>query len=88
MAAGDEYRARARECTDAADHAADPERRLSLLELAQRWLVLADQADEMERTRTARGDVLLAEKGSSPSPPLNHARPGSEHDAANCGDPP
>jgi hypothetical protein len=87
MAAGDEYRARARECTDAAAHAADPERRLSLLELAQRWLVLADQADEMARTRTAQGDVLLAEETGTASPPLSYTRPGSEYDAANRSDP-
>ena len=42
----DQCRKRAIECIDAADHATCPERKVTLLELAQRWLMLANQVDE------------------------------------------
>jgi hypothetical protein len=59
MASGDQYRIRAKECTGAAEQAADPERRLSLLELAGRWMRLAEQADEIMNHSGNRGDALL-----------------------------
>ena len=45
---GKQYRVRARECMEAADRLNDPGRRIILLELAQRWLMLADQIDAIE----------------------------------------
>jgi hypothetical protein len=54
MADGDHYRVRAKECTEAAAHSTEPERRVALLELAQRWQSLAEQADEIERSRVGR----------------------------------
>jgi len=59
MASGDEYRKQANECIAAADKAAEPERKVSLLELAQRWLRLAFQLDKIRDRRGARGDALL-----------------------------
>ena len=44
MSPGDEYRTRASECVEAADRTVDPGRKLSLLDLARRWLRLAEQA--------------------------------------------
>ena len=46
MTSGDRYRKRAVECIDAADHATCPERKITLLQLAQRWLMLAHQLDQ------------------------------------------
>jgi hypothetical protein len=60
MAAGDQYRARAIECIEAADASAAPECKLALLELARRWLNLASQVEAIDR-RNLRGDALLAE---------------------------
>ena len=59
MTSGDEYRAKAAECMEAASRAKEPERRVSLLELAQKWLVMAEQADALGETRRITGDVLL-----------------------------
>ena len=59
MASGDNYRARAHECVKAADGVADPERKLVLLDLAQRWLGLAGQADTIAERSELRGDALL-----------------------------
>ena len=56
---GHQYRARARECTEAADRANDAGRRLSLVELAERWLMLADQVDRISSERSVAGDLLL-----------------------------
>jgi hypothetical protein len=61
MASGDRYRARASECADAADSAVDPERRVTLLELARRWLRLADQVDAMRERSGLKGDSLVEE---------------------------
>ena len=44
---------------EAGDRAADPGRRVALLELAQRWLMLADHIDGVEPERQLRGDGLL-----------------------------
>jgi hypothetical protein len=55
MLSGDEYRKRANECIAAADNAAGPERRVGLLELAQRWLRLAFQVDKIEDRKGVRG---------------------------------
>jgi hypothetical protein len=44
---GTKFRARANECFKAADSTADPERKLAHLDLAHRWLRLANQLDEM-----------------------------------------
>ncbi len=59
MASGDEYRARAKECIEAADRMAKPEQKLGLLELAQRWLRLAFQIDKIRDCNGSRGDALL-----------------------------
>ena len=59
MASGDEYRKQANECIAAADRATKPERKVSLLELAQRWLRLAFQLDKIRDREGLRGDVLF-----------------------------
>jgi hypothetical protein len=59
MASGDNYRARANECIEAAVGVADPERKLVLLDLAQRWLWLAGQTDAIADRNELRGDALL-----------------------------
>jgi len=56
---GDEYRSRANECIAAAEQATDPERKISLLELAQRWMRLAFQVEIIGERNGVRGDVLL-----------------------------
>jgi hypothetical protein len=55
MSLSDSYRARPIECMEAADAIAVLERKVVLLELAQRWLDLASRID----TTGLRGDVLL-----------------------------
>ena len=45
---GNQFRARADECFRAANSMADPERKLVQLDLAERWLRLAIQLDEMD----------------------------------------
>jgi len=55
MSAGDQYRARALECIEAAAAVVASERKLALLELAQRWLNLAAQIEEI----SLKGDALL-----------------------------
>jgi hypothetical protein len=79
MADGDHYRVRAKECTEAAAHSTEPERRVALLELAQRWQSLAEQADEIERSRVGRGDALLPEE--VPSPPLSDEQQGKDDES-------
>ena len=59
MATGDEYRKRADECIAAADKVIERERKVSLLELAQRWLRLAFQVEKIGERNGVRGDVLL-----------------------------
>jgi hypothetical protein len=59
MGSRDEYRKRANECIAAADKAAEPERKVGLLELAQRWLRLAFQVDKIQGRKGLRGDALL-----------------------------
>ena len=61
MAPGDHYRTRANECIEAWDKVTEPERKLTLLELAQRWLRLAAQVDRTSARNCAKGDVLLDE---------------------------
>ncbi len=62
MPTGDEYRSRANECIAAADNVTEPERKVSLLELAQRWLRLAFQVEQIgDQKRALRGDVLLGD---------------------------
>jgi hypothetical protein len=68
MASGDEYRKRANECIAAADKAAEPVRKVSLLELAQRWLRLAFQVDKIEDRKGVGGDALLDPPGSDHRP--------------------
>jgi hypothetical protein len=64
---GDRYRTRANECIAAADQVADPERKISLLQLAQRWMRLAFQVEKIEDRSGFRGDALL-------DPPGDHNR--------------
>jgi hypothetical protein len=59
----DQYRARANECIAAADHVADPERKVSLLQLAQRWMRLAFQVEKIGNDQGVRGDALLDPPG-------------------------
>ncbi len=60
---GDQYRARANECIAAAAQVSDPERKISLLELARRWLRLAFRVDKIGDDRGFRGDALLDPPG-------------------------
>jgi hypothetical protein len=60
---GDEYRSRANECITAADQVTDPERKISLLQLAQRWMRLAFQVEKIGDDRGFRGDALLDPPG-------------------------
>jgi hypothetical protein len=64
MASGDEYRKRANECIAAADKAVEPVRKVSLLELAQRWMRLAFQLDKIRDRKGSRGDALLDPPGT------------------------
>ena len=59
MASGKNCRARANECVVAAGVVADPKSKLVLLDLAQRWLGLAGQADTIAERSELRGDALL-----------------------------
>ena len=59
MSTGDEYRSRANECMAAAENVTEPERKVSLLQLAQRWLRLAFQVERIGNRTGLRGDVLL-----------------------------
>jgi len=59
MPTGDEYRERANECIAAADKVIEPERKVSLLELAQRWLRLAFQVEKIQNHNGFKGDALL-----------------------------
>jgi hypothetical protein len=68
MASGDNYRARAHECVKAADGVADPERKLVLLDLAQRWLGVAGQADTIAERKRASGRRVTG----SPAPEGRH----------------
>jgi hypothetical protein len=58
MASEEHYRERATECMQAADTMFETDRKVSLLELAQRWLRLAHLAE------AAAGDALLHESPS------------------------
>jgi hypothetical protein len=51
MGTGDQYRRRAQECCEEAERTADPEKRLSLLEMAQRWTHLAEAVETIEASR-------------------------------------
>jgi hypothetical protein len=64
MAAGDNYRERAIECIQAAYALADLERKLTLLELAQRWIDLASWVETTEGG-ALRGDALLLKPRSN-----------------------
>jgi hypothetical protein len=57
---GDEYRELAHDCMEAADRSSDPGRKVSLLELAERWLRLAQQVHDR---RTMR-DALIIPSGA------------------------
>jgi hypothetical protein len=72
---GDEYRERASECIAAADQVAEPERKVGLLELAQRWLRLAFQVEKIEDRKGVRGDVLLDNPQAPTSAPRGPRRP-------------
>ena len=63
MATGDEYRKRADECIAAADKVIERERKVSLLELAQRWLRLAFQVEKIGERNGFKGDALLDQPG-------------------------
>jgi hypothetical protein len=61
MGSEDDYRDKAHECMQAADRTYDPARKVSLLELARRWLRLAEQVNNR---RGLTGDVLIDPPGS------------------------
>jgi hypothetical protein len=50
MSAGDEYKRNAAECLRVASELTDPHRRLAMLEMAQAWSRLADQAERNKQT--------------------------------------
>ena len=54
MGPGDQYRARAKECLEAADAIADRE---NLVELAQRWLMLAEQVEGIQGRNVLMDDL-------------------------------
>jgi hypothetical protein len=56
MGSKDDYRDKAHECMQAADRTYDPARKVSLLELAGRWLRLAEQVHDR---RGLTGDALI-----------------------------
>ncbi len=56
---GDQCRSRANECITAADQVTDPQRKISLLQLAQRWLRLAFQVEKIQNHNGFKGDALL-----------------------------
>jgi hypothetical protein len=58
------YRDLAHECMEAADKTKDPSRRLSLLDLARRWLRLATHVQDR---KSKMGDALLDPPGIDPS---------------------
>jgi hypothetical protein len=64
MASGEEYRARANECIEAADRLTHPENRLALLELARRWMRLAFKVNVVEDRKSVIGDALRDPPGS------------------------
>ena len=64
---GEEYRALADECLEAADRSSDLGRKVSLLELARRWLRLAQQT----HNRRTWGDALI-DVPASPVPVRSH----------------
>ena len=54
MASEEHYRERARECMQAADTMFEADRKVALLELAQRWLRLAHHAEVVSGTPLLR----------------------------------
>ena len=50
-----EYRLKAYECAETADHMSDPEDRLQLLKMAEVWMRLAEHTREPEEPRADRG---------------------------------
>ncbi len=68
MPTGDEYRSRANECIAAADNVTEPERKVSLLELAQRWLRLAFQVEQIgdqKRALRAMSCLVMISRNSA-----------------------
>jgi hypothetical protein len=59
---GDNYRVNANECMEAADRTSDPGRKVSLLELARRWLRLAEQS---HNRKAVTGEALLDPSGGA-----------------------
>jgi hypothetical protein len=60
MSLGHDYRDNANECMKAADRTSDPARKVSLLELAGRWLRLAEQVPDR---KAQTGDALIDPPG-------------------------
>jgi len=61
MAETEDYRQKALECLLAADGIADPEKRLTMLEMAQAWMRMAQHAERLH------GRLLLG--AALPDPP-------------------
>jgi hypothetical protein len=63
----EQYRRRAQECFQAAENVADPGTRIWLLEMAQSWLVLAQQAEKhLGADPVSETPPLHNEAGASP----------------------
>jgi hypothetical protein len=60
MSSGDDYRTKANECMQAVDRTSDPARKVSLLELARRWLHLAARVKDR---KALNGDALIDPPG-------------------------
>ena len=59
MTSWEKYRARAVECIEAAERVADPQCKLTLVELAQRWIRLAMRKDSEKSRTSVQGGVLF-----------------------------
>jgi hypothetical protein len=64
MSSSEQYRARAKECIEAADRLKHPENRLALLELARRWMHLAFKVKTVKDGTGLNGDALLDPPGT------------------------
>ena len=70
-----EYRAQAEICLYKAEAAKTPKHRLILLDMAQTWLRMAEEADVINKR--ALGDGQGAETGPFPNSPVSSPRAGA-----------
>ena len=73
------YRLYAARCVEIAHHISDPESKATLLNMAQSWLVLADQADKNREVtlvyETPEPRQRVAQQQQQPQPPPTASRP-------------